>query len=459
MSKIEAGKFDLTYAEFDFEHMLKNVTGMMSFRIDEKKQNFIVRIDEHVPARIVADEQRLAQVLTNLLSNAAKFTSEEGTIILSVENTGEKDGKATLTFHVIDSGIGITKEQMGRLFTLFEQADGTIARKFGGTGLGLAISRNIVELMGGRIWVESEPGKGSDFILEISVEKGRINTKSKKQNWENLRILAVDDSWDVLEYFKEFALQMKIQCETASSGEEAFALMEKTDPPFDLVFADWRMPGMNGIELTEKIKRRFGKKTVVIMISAAEWESIEKDAKKAGIDGFIAKPLFPSVLTDCINTHLFNPESTLMPENTSRNNIFAGKKLLLAEDVEINHEIVESLLEDTGITIEWARNGREAVNKYEKDPGKYNIILMDIHMPEMDGYEATRKIRISEAEKAGEFAQTEGSMQTPHIPIVAMTANVFREDIEHCLEAGMDDHMGKPINTEELYAKLKKYIH
>jgi PAS domain S-box-containing protein len=451
MSKIESGKLDLSYSEFDFEKMLKKVTGVMGFRIDEKKQNFIVRIERDVPARIVADEQRLSQVLTNLLANAAKFTPEEGTITLSVKKTAEKDDFCTLRFDVIDSGIGISKEHMGNLFTLFEQADGSIARKYGGTGLGLAISKSVVELMGGEIWVTSKPGKGSDFTVEITVARGKTaeDTAAKRiYSWDKLRILVVDDSWEVLEYFKEYAEHMKINCVVASNGAEAYNMMASEDKiPFDLIFVDWRMPEMNGIELTERIKARFGKEVVVIMISAVEWEAIEADAKEAGVDGFIAKPLFPSVLTDCINSFLRTMKEFGggKPEGEQADS-FSGHTILLAEDVEINREIVMSLLEDTGISIDCAVNGAEAVRLFTENPSKYSVIFMDIHMPEMDGYEATRRIRASSAAEA------------KTIPIIAMTANVFKEDIDRCLAAGMNDHLGKPVDLEKLMTQLKKHL-
>ncbi|MDR1617917.1 MAG: response regulator, partial [Treponema sp.] len=382
MSKIDTGKMDLVYSEFDFEKMLKRVTSLMSFRVDEKMQNFIVRIERDVPSRIVADEQRLTQVLTNLLSNAIKFTPNDGNITLSVKKTGEKDNMCTLRFDVTDTGIGISTEQQRSLFTLFEQADGTVARKFGGIGLGLAISRSIVELMGGEIWVESSPKKGSDFAFEVTVEKGKLhNGTAIRAHWENLRILAVDDSWEMLEYFKEYADVMKVRCVTASSGEEAVKLLEASPkPPFDIIFVDWKMPGMNGIELTEKIREKYGQQVVVIMISATEWEAIEEDAKKAGIDGFIPKPLFPSVLTDTINRHFDKLRGGEKKHGLPRQ-IFENCSLLLAEDVEINREIVISLLEDTGITIDCAENGAEALRMFEEAPSKYDVILMDIHMP------------------------------------------------------------------------------
>ncbi|MDR3162097.1 MAG: response regulator [Spirochaetaceae bacterium] len=462
MSKIEAGKFELSYTEFDFERMLQRVTNVMNFKFEEKRQNFVVRLGGNVPSGIIGDEQRLAQVLTNLLSNAGKFTPEGGSIALSVNKTAErytpgKNKLCTLHIEVIDTGIGIAPEHQKRLFSLFEQADGSIARKYGGTGLGLSISKSIVELMGGEIWVQSEEGKGATFAFEITVEQGKPpvrNTADFKWDWKQIRILVADDSPEVLDYFKEFADSVGLNCTTASSGGEAYRIFETAQgksvgkPPFDLVFADWRMPGMNGLELTQLLKQQFGDNVVVIMISASEWSTIEAEAQKAGVNGFIPKPLFASVLMDCINSHLVPPPAAAKPEQIAPSEIavFNGFTLLLAEDVEINREIVLTLLEDTGIAIETAGNGREVLQKFREAPSKYHIILMDIHMPEMDGFEATRQIRALEAPEART------------IPIVAMTANVFREDIEKCLTAGMNDHLGKPIDIEDLMKKLRQYL-
>jgi CheY-like chemotaxis protein len=469
MSKIESGKFELSNTEFDFERMIKRVTDMIEFKVNEKHQNFIVRLDPSIPSRVISDEQRLAQVLTNLLSNAVKFTPEEGNIILSIRMVGSKDSLRTIRFDVIDSGIGVSEEQKSRLFSPFEQADGSIARKFGGTGLGLAISKNIIELMSGKIWIESEPGKGSDFAIELALEPGknedRLSTP-RKSGSEKIRILVVDDSWEVLEYFKEYARQTGISCETASDGLEAYRMMENASTtPFDLVFVDWRMPNMNGIELCKKIKIHFGEKALVIMISAAEWETIEDEAKDAGIDGFIPKPLFPSIITETINRHLTKNGAAETPEKETIKDIFTGITILLAEDVEINREIVISLLEETRIVIDCAENGIEAVKLFCENPTKYKAVLMDIHMPEMDGYEATRQIRAFEKERH-EKGGMEPAEQIPGqllessagIPIIAMTANVFKEDVERCLTAGMNDHIGKPLDFDLLIELLRKYL-
>lgn len=317
MSKIEAGKMELSEMEFLFQDMITQVTTVMNFKLEEGRQNFSVRINENVPKFIIADKQRLAQVITNLLSNANKFTPEGGNIRLSVHQIEDAGSRCKLQVEVEDDGIGISMEQQARLFRSFEQADNSISRKYGGTGLGLAISKKIIDLMDGEIWIESEPGKGSKFIFTINA----------------------------------------------------------------------------GVGASEN----------------------EKD-----------------------DTGLTDTEFTM--------DLFAGKHILAADDVEINREILIALLDGTGVTIDSVENGREACDKFAANPEIYDMILMDLHMPEMDGYEATRIIRTMKLAKART------------IPIIAMTANVFREDIEKCMLAGMNDHVGKPLDINTIIAKMKHYL-
>jgi len=331
VSKIEAGKFELSYSEFSFEAMLKHVETVVNFRIEEKQQSLSVRLAPDIPEYINCDEQRLAQVLTNLLSNAVKFTPEHGAISLTVSVISNSGDSSMIRVSVADTGIGISREQQKKLFSAFEQGDGGISRKFGGTGLGLVICKNIIEMLGGEIWVESEPNKGANFIFEISVKHGNKKT-----------------------------------------------------PPYADVGDDNNS-------------------------SAAAHGVPENGAFTAG-------------------------------------GCFKGFRALLAEDVDINREIVFALLEGTDLDIVSAEDGAEAVTKFEKSPESFHIILMDIHMPEVDGLEATRRIRALDSEYARQ------------IPIIAMTANVFREDVERCIAVGMNDHIGKPINSDELMSKLEKHL-
>jgi CheY-like chemotaxis protein len=349
---------------------------------------------------------------------------------------------------VADTGIGISGDQQERLFTSFQQAESSTSRKFGGTGLGLAISKRIVELMGGRIWIESELGKGASFFFTAQVERGaeeRRGLLDPGVNRKNIRILAVDDQPEIREYFTEVVQGLGFVCDTAGSGKEACALVEQGGG-YDLYFVDWKMPGMDGIELSRRIKSQGPGNPVVVMISAAVWSMIESEAKSAGVDKFLLKPLFPSAIADCINECLGLDGLAADDDKQEETDDFSGYCVLLAEDVEINREIVLTLLEPTKLVIDSAETGVEAVRLYSEDPERYAMIFMDVQMPEMDGYEATRRIRAFHAPRAGE------------IPIVAMTANVFREDIEKCLEAGMNDHIGKPLDLGEVMEKLRKYL-
>ncbi|MDR1217354.1 MAG: response regulator [Oscillospiraceae bacterium] len=449
MSKIEANKLELSYSEFDFEKMLQKVVNVINFRVEEKHQSFSVHIDKDMPRHLVGDDQRITQVITNLLSNAVKFTPEYGSIKLSAALEEEGELEYTLRVEVTDSGIGISPEQQSRLFNSFQQAENSTSRKFGGTGLGLSISKRIVELMGGRIWIVSQLGNGSTFAFTANC--GRCETRDRTSllnpgvNWKNVRVLAVDDSEEILEFFAETALGLGITCDVALSGVEAAAAIEKNGK-YDIYFIDWRMPGMDGVELARLIKDRDTEQSVVIIISAAEWGAIERDAKNAGVDRFMSKPLFPSMIADCINecigVNAQGGSGADMHEDIS----FAGARLLVAEDVEINREIVMALLEPTQLEIECAVNGSEALRMFAASPERYDLIFMDVQMPEMDGYEATRSIRAL------------GSPHARGVPIIAMTANVFREDIDRCLAAGMNDHIGKPLDLEEVIEKLTRYL-
>ena len=453
MSKIEAAKFELDFTEFDFEKMLLRVANVINFRVDEREQSFIIDIDPSVPKIVISDEQRFAQVLTNLLSNAVKFTPERGTIRLNASAVENGDGSRTIKVEVSDTGIGITPEQQRRLFRSFEQADGGIARKFGGTGLGLAISKSIVELMGGEIWVESEVDRGTSFFFTVTVRPGEHPEPwallPPDVSWETLRILVVDDAPDVREYFETFCGAAGLRCVTADSGERALELIgESTEAPFSIVFVDLHMPGMDGVELSRVLKRKYGRELIVIMVSSSVWSDVKDRAMDAGVDHFIPKPLFSSEIVNCINS-LMGLRSTRTGEESSEDSlggIFSGKRILLVEDVEINREIVISLLEETEIAIDSASDGREAVEIFSANPGAYDLIFMDIHMPEVDGYEATRRIRALDNEWAAS------------VPICAMTANVFREDVDRCFEAGMNAHVGKPVNFDEIIKILKTYL-
>jgi len=449
MSKIEANKFELSPAEFDLEKMLRRVVNVVNFRIEEKHQKLSIHIDRSIPRMLIGDDQRIAQVITNLLGNAIKFTPEKGSIALAVRLAGKGSDICTLQISVSDTGIGVTPEQQKKIFDSFEQAESSTTRKYGGTGLGLAISKRIVEMMGGDISVQSEPEKGSTFIFTMQLLRS-TNEKhtllSADINLSNLRILTVDDDPDILSYFHEIAHSFGIMCDIAASAEKALELIGQNNG-YHLYFIDWKMPSMDGIQLAREIKARVSENPIVIMISAAEWSSIADEAKAAGVDKFLSKPLFPSTIAEVINECLgVDRHQAKKSQSTDIAGIFEGRRILLAEDVEINREIVQTLLEPTKLEIDFAENGAEAVRMFSEAPTPYEMIFMDIQMPEMDGYDATRHIRALDIPAA------------KTVPIVAMTANVFKEDIERCLEAGMNDHVGKPIDFEEVLGRLRTYL-
>ena len=308
-------------------------------------------------------------------------------------------------------------------------------------------------MMNGTIWVESEPDTGSSFAFTMQATE----IKDEKQpllpqgvNWDNVRVLAVDDDPEIRRFFADLAEQLKITCHTAADGKSAIELIRKNGV-YDMYFVDWKMPGMNGIELSRWITGDEGKSAeahhpVVIMISVVERSQLEKEAQGAGISKFLSKPLFPSNITDCISECLGSERQAEVSKTETAADDFAGRRILLAEDVDINREIVLTILEPTSLEIDCAENGAQALAMFSEAPEKYDMIFMDIQMPEMDGYEATRRIRALDLPRAKD------------IPIIAMTANVFREDIENSLNAGMDDHVGKPLDFEQVLEKLRKYF-
>jgi len=450
ISKIEANKFKISPDSFDFERMLQKIISIINFQAEEKQLEFRISLDVDTPRVIIADDQRLMQVLTNLLYNAVKFTHEGGVITLEVRWLHETGGVNTLLINVRDTGIGITEEQQSRLFDLFEQADNNTSRQFGGTGLGLAISKRIVEMMGGRIWVKSTPGRGSVFSFAIPVKTGEESleeTVNSGTDWRSIRVLVVCDMEEIQKYFRKTAQRFGFVCDICDDSERARVLIEKNNV-YDIVFVDGKIPEI--VNLIESARNavqpgRDGRRSrVAAIVSTLEWEILSEKFRGSGIDYYLSKPILPSSIADCLVNCFKDHEA---PEKEEVEIVdFAGRRVLLVEDLEINRDIVKALLEPTRLEIVCAVNGVEAVKFFSESPEMYDMIFMDVQMPEMDGYTATRQIRALDVPNART------------IPIIAMTANVFREDVEECLVAGMNDHVGKPIVLEDVIKKLREYL-
>jgi Signal transduction histidine kinase len=451
MSKIESGKFEITSYEFDFERMIQNIINVVQVKMNEKHQNFLLDIDVSYKRKIISDELRLSQVLINLLGNAVKFTPDLGTITLKIVETSLEDDMALLRVEVIDNGIGISEEAQGRLFNSFEQVDGSTSRKFGGTGLGLAICKKIVTMMGGNIWLESELGKGSSFIFEVKIKLGLEHEPYVKKPGikEDFRILIVDDNFDTHRYYKELLTEFSFKGDVVSSGKGACSLIEKRlqdGERYDIVFLDWSMDDeMSGDKIAAEIQRVTNKSVEIVVISGTDWVHIEEKMSDLGLKHFLPKPVLPSALYNTIMNLVENVNDS---DDYNQNGEYdwQGKTMLLVEDIEINREIIISVLADTNIEIESAENGEIACNMFRENSDKYDIILMDIQMPVLDGLMATKRIRAFGTKKSAE------------IPIIAMTANAFKEDIEICIAAGMNSHIAKPIDADTICADIAKYI-
>jgi len=454
MSKIEAGKFELENVPMNIEKMLMKVCNIVIGNMEKKNQKFNVLLSKNLNLSYIADDLRLSQVITNLLSNAVKFTPVDGKITLAVEETGRNEHTNTLRFSIADTGIGMTDEQISRLFNAFEQADGSVSRKYGGTGLGLVISKSIVEKMGGRIWVESEPGSGTTFSFEVILERALHQDTVIFDGIRpgDIRLLIVESDDDTRNHFLSITDSFGISADSAASIGETLALLnecENANRAYDIIFLDYDLPGINGIDFISELSGRIDKNTAIIITTYVEWHRIEKFAHDNRLTRFIAKPLFPSSVLDAINevvgSALKELDIKTKTEAEAEVPDLSDVRIILAEDVEINREIFIALLEQTRISIDVAENGLAAVSMFSENPDKYNLIIMDIQMPEMDGYQATRTIRAMDIPKA------------KSIPIIAMTANAFKEDIDRCLESGMNDHLAKPIDEKIVIEKIVRY--
>ncbi|MFA6224392.1 MAG: response regulator [Desulfomonilaceae bacterium] len=453
-SKIEAGKLEMESVDFSLDEVLDNVSTVVGLKVHEKQLEFLMDTPQDVPLALVGDPLRLGQVLINLCNNAVKFT-EQGEIVISTRLLEKQDEWVMLQFSVRDTGVGLTQEQKGKLFQAFSQADMSTTRKYGGTGLGLTISKRLVTMMGGEIGVESEAGKGSEFIFTAKFGLARKFSRRRLEpsvDLRGMRVLVIDDNASSREILKSLLETMSFEVTVAASAEEGIEELEKeaNTLPYRLVLMDWKMPGMDGIKATELIKNlpSLPQKPKVIIATAYGREEVMQRSEKVGVDGFLLKPVGQSVLFDSIMIALGKEaqECQTVKRVSGRDEEelrkIRGARVLLAEDNEINQQVAEEILQQAGLVVRIASNGKEAVEMVKA--GNFDVVLMDLQMPVMGGFEATQEIR--------------GDERFQDLPIIAMTAHAMGGDREKSIEAGMNDHLTKPIDPDQLISELVKWV-
>ncbi len=475
-SKIEAGKMDMESVDFNLEEVLDNLGNLVTVKAQEKEDlEVLFATAQNVPRFLVGDPLRLGQVLINLANNAVKFT-DVGEIVVSTELVKKSTDRITVKFSVSDTGIGLTEEQAGKLFQSFTQADTSTTRKYGGTGLGLTISKRLVEMMDGEIWADSEPGQGSTFSFTATFGIGREEVKKRfapSPDLRGMKVLVVDDNPTSREILRDMMESFSFEVTLAATGQEGITEIEKADrdKPFKMVIMDWKMPGMDGIEASRRIKEHPGLSHIphVVMVTAYGREEVMRKVEKVGLDGFLLKPVSPSVLFDTVMQAYGQevPETSQISRRQGKVDALErirGARILLAEDNEINQQVAKEILEGAGLVVSLADDGRQAVNMVKEN--HYDAVLMDIQMPVMDGYQATKAIRKWEGgmrNKIGKDTDSKSEIRDPKskiegLPIIAMTAHAMAGDEEKSLQAGMNGHVTKPIDPDHLFATLQKWI-
>lgn len=454
-SKVEAGKMDIEVVDFNLDEILTNLANLFSMNAQQKGIELLFQYTADVPQSLRGDPLRLGQILTNLTNNAIKFT-DKGEIVVKIELLLKDEHEVTLQFSVSDTGIGITKEQQNKLFQPFSQVDASTTRKYGGTGLGLAICERLAKLMGGKIWIESEPGKGSTFIFTAIFGYSQPIESNlpvlNLRNNENIKVLVIDDNPIDVEILTNMLESMHFTAVGVGSGEQGLAALKDPANSFDLVLMDWKMPGMDGLETARMIKTmdEIVYKPEIIVISAATLSEKDDEAGTAGINKRLTKPITQSQLFDAVmdvfgavrdKSFSFSRDrhEDLISDRSAD---IKGAKILLVEDNQINQQVAKEMLHYMGLQVDIASNGLQALEALEE--AEYDVVLMDVQMPVMDGYEATRKIR--------------SNQRLVNLPVIAMTAHATIEDREKSLQTGMNDQVNKPINPDELLAVIAKYI-
>ena len=448
MSRIESGQLSLKNEVFSFARVLEQINVVISSQCKEKGLEYECRIKGSIDDAFIGDEIKLRQVLLNILGNAVKFTPSGGSVNFFIEETVAFGGNAMLQFTICDTGIGMSKEYLPTLFEPFSQEDSSTTSRYGSTGLGMSITKSIVELMNGSISVESEKGKGTTFTVQVTMSVPR-QTKTAAHTEvsipQNLNVLVIDDDPIACEHARIVLGQVGISCDTAGSGQEGIKMVEvrkARQTPYNLLLIDWKMPDMDGIETTRRIRAVAGNEIPVIILTSYSWDDIAATAREAGVDTFVSKPLFAeSVMDEFREAFKKNPKQV---QNTAN---LKGRRILVAEDTPINAEIVMMVLTMREMVSDHAENGKIAVEMFENhEQGYYDAILMDLRMPELDGLGAARQIRSLERPDA------------KTIPIIALTANAFDEDVQRSMQAGLNAHLSKPIDPDLLYRTLETLI-
>ncbi|MEO5328629.1 MAG: response regulator [Magnetococcus sp. THC-1_WYH] len=455
-SKIEAGRLEMEITPFRLDDVMFNVAAIVSLPVQDKGLELLFRLDPNIPRNLLGDSYRLEQVLINLVNNAVKFTTD-GEVVVETAVLKQLENHVFIQFRIQDTGIGMSQGQMDKLFKTFSQVDASTTRRFGGTGLGLAICKRLVELMHGTITVDSTPGQGSTFTFTAEFAIANAETRGQAylppRSIKGMRVMVIDDNSMARTILRQMLEGFAMEVTTEKSGEEALESLRtqgQSDRPCELVFVDWKMPGMNGLETIRAIREaELPKVPRIIMMTAFDDPRVRTGAEAVNLDGFLTKPVSHSSLLDAIMV-AFGEESSHQGHLSADPDLlasqfqekFIGARILLVEDNEINQQVAQELLESAGITVDWAENGQKAVVMVEK--AHYDCILMDLQMPVLDGYGATEKIRAKDGFN--------------HLPIIAMTANAMAGEREKCLAAGMNDYVSKPIDLQQLFTTLARWL-
>ncbi len=451
MSRIESGRLTFRNEEFSFPQLLKAINTMFSGQCADKGLDYQCHINGEVDDYYIGDNMKLRQVLINILGNAVKFTPAGGKVSFEVERKAHFDGKTALQFTISDTGIGMSEAFLPHIFDTFAQEDSTTTNRYGSSGLGLAITKNIVEMMNGNIEVKSVKGEGSTFVVSVTLADSPHNASEndiEEIHPGEMTVLVVDDDPIACEHAKLVLEKAGIAAEIAVSGTEAVEMVRLRHArrePYNLILVDWQMPEMDGVEATRQIRSIVGNESAIIILTAYRWDDVFEEAMQAGVDCFIPKPLFAATVLEEFRSAM--KRKGVLIRRQEKKAELSGRRILLAEDIQVNAEIMIMLLQMRNIKAEHAENGRLAVEMFASHPaGYYDAILMDMRMPEMDGLEATRRIRALDRADAKE------------IPIIALTANAFDEDVQHSLQAGLNAHLSKPVQPETLYETLEGLI-